>query len=63
MKQGGERVEVPRMRTACSSAGMSCATWIARETFAKGLEDPISCLNINLMSYRQLAVAPDDVRL
>ncbi|MHB1037721.1 MAG: DUF4832 domain-containing protein [Pirellulales bacterium] len=36
--------------------------WGARETFAKGLEDPISYLHINLMSYRQLAKAPEEVK-
>ena len=36
--------------------------WGVRETFAKGLEDPISYLHINLMSYRQLAHAPEEVR-
>ena len=36
--------------------------WGVRETFAKGLEDPISYLHINLMGYRQLAKAPEDVK-
>lgn len=36
--------------------------WGVRETLAKGLEDPISYLHINLMSYRQLAKAPQEVR-
>ena len=36
--------------------------WGVRETFTKGLEDPISYLHINLMSYRQLAKAPEDVK-
>ena len=36
--------------------------WGVRETFAKGLEDPISYLHINLMGYRQLAAAPEEVR-
>jgi hypothetical protein len=36
--------------------------WGVRETFAKGLEDPISYLHINLMSYRRFAEAPEDVK-
>jgi hypothetical protein len=36
--------------------------WGVTETFAKGLEDPISYLHINLMSYRQLLDPPDEVR-
>ena len=36
--------------------------WGVRETLAKGLEDPISYLHINLMSYRQLAKAPEEVK-
>ena len=36
--------------------------WGVRETFAKGLDGPISYLHINLMSYRQLAKAPEEVR-
>ncbi|MCY2994824.1 MAG: DUF4832 domain-containing protein [Planctomycetota bacterium] len=36
--------------------------WGVPETFAKGLEDPISYLHINLMSYRELAQAPADVK-
>ena len=36
--------------------------WGVPETFAKGLEDPISYLHINLMSCRQLARAPEEVR-
>lgn len=36
--------------------------WGVPETFAKGLEDPISYLHINLMSYRDLANAPGEVK-
>jgi hypothetical protein len=41
---------------------MKSKGWGVRETFSKGLEDPISYLHINLMSYRQLARAPAEVR-
>ena len=41
---------------------MKSKGWGVRETFTKGLEDPISYLHINLMSYRQLAKAPEDVK-
>jgi hypothetical protein len=36
--------------------------WGVRETFTKGLEDPISYLHINLMNYRRLAKAPEEVK-
>ncbi|MDH7569051.1 MAG: DUF4832 domain-containing protein [Armatimonadota bacterium] len=36
--------------------------WGVRETFEKGLEDPISYLHINLMSYSALKQAPDEVK-
>lgn len=36
--------------------------WGVRETFNKGLEDPISYLHINLMGYRQLQTAPAEVK-
>jgi hypothetical protein len=36
--------------------------WGVPETLAKGLEDPISYLHINLMSYRDLARAPAEVK-
>ncbi len=36
--------------------------WGIRETFAKGLEDPISYLHVNLMNFRQLLTAPEEVK-
>lgn len=36
--------------------------WGVKETFAKGLEDPISYLHVNLMSYRELLTAPAEVK-
>ncbi len=36
--------------------------WGVAETFAKGLEDPISYLHISLMGYRELAQAPAEIR-
>ncbi len=36
--------------------------WGIRETFEKGLEDPISYLHINLMWYHDLREAPGEVR-
>ena len=36
--------------------------WGVKETFEKGLEDPISYLHINLMSYRELAHPPQEVK-
>ncbi|MBV9867600.1 MAG: carbohydrate binding domain-containing protein [Abitibacteriaceae bacterium] len=36
--------------------------WGVRETFDKGLEDPISYLHINLMGYRELQHPPAEVR-
>ena len=36
--------------------------WGVAETFAKGLEDPISYFHINLMGYKELKTAPDDVK-
>jgi hypothetical protein len=36
--------------------------WGVAETFAKGLEDPISYFHINLMGYNQLRSAPADVK-
>ena len=36
--------------------------WGVRETFAKGLEDPISYLHINLMGYQELRHAPAEVK-
>lgn len=36
--------------------------WGVPETFAKGLEDPISYLHINLMSYRELQNPPAEVK-
>ncbi|MCC6446609.1 MAG: DUF4832 domain-containing protein [Armatimonadetes bacterium] len=36
--------------------------WGVRETFEKGLEDPISYLHINLMSYRSLQNASAEVK-
>jgi hypothetical protein len=41
---------------------MKAKGWGVRETFAKGLEDPISYLHINLMGYRELARAPAEVK-
>ena len=35
--------------------------WGVRETFDKGLEDPISYMHLNLMGYRELAIAPPEV--
>ncbi|MBM4080035.1 MAG: DUF4832 domain-containing protein [Planctomycetes bacterium] len=43
-------------------ADMKKKGWGIPETFAKGLEDPISYLHINLMGYRQLLSPPDEVR-
>jgi hypothetical protein len=36
--------------------------WGIKETFARGLEDPISYLHINLMSYHDLLEPPAEVR-
>lgn len=36
--------------------------WGIRETFSKGLEDPISYLHINLMGYRELLNPPAEVK-
>ena len=36
--------------------------WGVKETFARGLEDPISYLHINLMSYHDLLTAPAEVK-
>jgi hypothetical protein len=36
--------------------------WGVLETFAKGLEDPISYFHINLMGYKELLNAPADVK-
>src|SRR5579859_2905180 len=36
--------------------------WGVKETFAKGLEDPISYLHINLMGYRELLDPPAEVK-
>ncbi len=36
--------------------------WGVKETFDKGLEDPISYLHVNLMGFGQMAKAPAEVR-
>jgi Carbohydrate binding domain/Domain of unknown function (DUF4832) len=43
-------------------AEMKRKGWGVRETFAKGLEDPISYLHINLMGYRELRDPPAEVK-
>ena len=41
---------------------MKAKGWGVKETLARGLEDPISYLHINLMSYHGLARAPAEVK-
>jgi hypothetical protein len=36
--------------------------WGVQETFAKGLEDPISYFHVNLMGFKQLLAAPNEVK-
>ncbi len=42
--------------------GMKQRGWGVKETFDKGLEDPISYLHVNLMGFRDLLKAPDEVK-
>ncbi len=66
----GKRFYVPYARRGVSCnyelhsgyAEMKQKGWGLRETFTKGLEDPISYFHINLMGYRQLLDAPAEVK-
>ena len=60
--------EYSRRGTVCNYelyagyAEMKQKGWGVRETFDKGLEDPISYLHVNLMGFSEMAKAPGEVR-